>query len=279
MTAPSIELIESGWTEITITERCRIMSGSLRARGVPTPELEAMAPGGAKNPTTDPLGGAIVWFALLRARLEIADHTKEQERRLGQESVAAALASEPVAITLSVDGAPRAVYPKSFHALRFCDALDHALQGIVAQAHALEDVDVTALAPLTESLAVRLWAWILTHPAPDLPFDETKRPEPPEWTAQITPDDLLILWQAHAEVNRLRIARIAQLFPGDQARESRLSLAGFLGTIAQELGHRPFDVLRHWSLGEAFAQAVVASQSAREAREAAESAAAGRRAS
>lgn len=279
MTTPSIELIESGWTETTIAERCRILSGSLRARGVPTPELEAMAPGGAKNPTTDPLGGAVVWFALLRARLEIAEHEQEQERRRGQEAVAAALVSAPVLVTLSVAGAPRAVHPKSYHALRWCDSIDHALQGVVAQAHALEDADVRALAPLTESLAVRLWAWILTHPAPDLPFDEQKAPEPPAWTAELTPDDLLVLLQAHLEVNRLRIARIALLFPGDEARESRLSLAGFLGTIAQELGHRPFDVLRQWTLGEAFAQAVVASQSAREARAAADAAAAERRAS
>ena len=279
---PEITHLDLGWTDQTISERCRVLRGTLQARRVPDLELDAMAPGGARNQTADPLGAAVVWYALLRARFELEEERRREETARAQEDLADALASVPRAITLSGADAPRAVYPKSYHALRYCDALDHALQGVSAAAAALEAADVAelqALAPLTESLAVRLWAWIITHPAPDLPFDDMLSPEPPAWTRVLTPDDLLTLLQAHFEVNRRRIARIAQLFPGDRERESRLALSGFLGTIAQELGHRPFDVLRRWTLGEAFAQAVVASQASREARTAAEADALARKAS
>lgn len=273
-----IEQLETGWTAETITERCRVLRGTLHARQVPDPELDAMAPGGRDNQTADPLGAAVVWYALLRARFTLEQQRAADAAARAQDDLAAALGGEGAPVRLSAPDAPRAVYPKSYHALRFLDSLDHALRRVVATAQALDDVAVDALAPLTESLAVRLWAWVLTHPQPDLPFDETQGAEPPAWTAQLTPDDLLALLQGHLEVNRARITRIAQLFPGEGGHDSRLTLAGFLGTIAQELGHRPFDVLRRWSVGEAFAQAAVAAQSAREAREAAEQKAAAQRA-
>lgn len=272
---PVLEQVETGWSESAIMVRCRTLRDTLHARRVPTADLEAMAPGGARNQTADPLGAAVVWYALLRARFEVEEVRRAQDEAHAEEAVALALAGDGHPLTLSAPDMPTAVYPKSYHALRFCESLDVALRRVVASAEQLEALDVQALAPLAESLAVRLWAWILTHPEPGLPFDETAAPEPPAWTTRLTPDDLLRLLAAHLEVNRIRITRIAQLFPGEAATESRLSLAGFLGTIAQELGHRPFDVLRRWSLGEAFAQAVVAAQASREARAAADTAAKG----
>lgn len=271
--SPVLESLEAGWSVATITERCRVLHGTLHARKVPTPELDAMAPGGAQNQTADPLGAAVVWYAHLRARFELEQHRAAEATARAQADVAAALSAEPVPVRLQALDAPTAVYPKSYHALRFLDTLDHALRRVVAVAQDADDVGVEAFAPLVESLAVRLWAWILTSEGPELPFDEHKDAEPPAWTKALTPEDLLTLFEAHLEVNRGRVTRIAQLFPGEGTHESRLSLAGFLGTTAQELGHRPFDLLRRWSVGEAFAQAAVAAQSAREARAAADEAA------
>src|SRR5690606_38827068 len=105
------------------------------------------------------------------------------------------------------------------------------------------DADVALTAPLARSLAVRLWAWILAHPDPGLPFDEAKPAEPPEWTAALTPEDLVALLKAHVEVHHARVRLVASLFTSDQDADSRLSLSGFLGTVAQELGQRPSDVL------------------------------------
>ncbi len=169
------------------------------------------------------------------------------------------------------DGSSVAVYPKSYHALAWCDALDRALHDVGVKAQRLEELAVDTMAPLTASLAVRIWAWILTCPEPGLPFDEgAPKTDPPTWTETLTPGDILQLLQAHFTVNRERIALVAALFPPDREAQSKLSLSGFLGTVAQELSQRPSDVLRRWSMGEAFAQAVVAAEAAREARERAE---------
>lgn len=273
MTNPVIEQVSTGWTTPLVTERCRILATSLRALRVPDAELEAMAPGGAENRETDPLGAAVVWYALLRTRLELERARAADESARAQQYLDAALASEPVVVQLSVAGGPegpRAVHAKSFHTLRYLDALDASLRRVVETAAALDDVSLEALAILTGSLATRVWAWILTHPGPGLPFDDAAEVEPPAWTLALSVDDLVELLRAHHQVNRERIAAIARLFPSDTSVESRLTLGGFLGTVAQELDQRPFDVIRRWSVGEAFAQAAVAAQAAKEGRERAE---------
>jgi hypothetical protein len=268
--SPNVQQVELGWSESAIVERCRVLRRTLDARRVPAPELDAMAPGGASNQVTDTFGAAVTWWALLRARWEQEEAKRQDEEQRAEAAVAAALAAEPAPVELDAAGAPRYVHPKSYHALRFLDALGNALRDVVVAAPDHPDVEVQALAALTESLAVRLWAWILTHAGPGLPFDEGAEVDPPEWTKLLSPADIGRLFEAHWRVNRERVVLIAQLFPPERSVESRLSVAGFLGTVAQELGHRPFSVLRQWSMGEAFAQAVVAAQSAREGREAAE---------
>lgn len=264
--------IESRWSAPHLVERSRVLRGTLLARGEPAAALDRYAPGGADNTTEDPLGARIVEYALLRARYAVLEWQGTQDAARGRAALDAALASAPERVTFA-DGTVRAVAPKSYHALRWCDALDAALQPVRARIERADpdQMEATTLAPLTESLAVRLWVWILTHPAPGLPFSESGPADPPEWTTTLTPADVLAVWAAHHRVNRERIALLVTLFPQDPADdETRLSLSGFLGTVAQELHQRPSEVLRHWSLGEAFAQAVVAAQSAREARARAE---------
>lgn len=263
--------VESSWSELHLVERCRGLRGTLLARGEPTASLDAFAPGGAENATTDPYGARVAEYALLRARVQFLDWRQEQEEARGHAALAAALANAPQSVTLS-DGSTVAVHPKSYHALAWCDALDRALQEVGEKAMALEELGVRVMAPLTASLAVRIWAWILTCPEPGLPFEEgAPKTDPPEWTTSLTPGDILQLLQAHFTVNRERIALVAALFPPDREAQSKLSLSGFLGTVAQEMGQRPSDVLRRWSMGEAFAQAVVAAEASREARARAES--------
>lgn len=268
--------VEVRWSEPLLEERCRILRASLRARGESDADLDALSPGGSRNQISDPFGAKLHWYALLQGRLAFVDWKEEDDRRRAEQALAAALSNEPVALTLE-HGLLVAVYPKSYHALAWCDALDRSLTDVTEKAVALEDAEVATFVPLVRSLAARLWVWILTCREPGLPFDEGAPPEPPAWTMQLTAEDLLAVLRAHVQVNRERIALVATLFPADREAASRLSLSGFLGTIAQDLGHRPSDVLRRWSLGEAFAQAVVAAQSAREARKRAEDEAAARR--
>lgn len=276
MTTPT--LVETEWTRETIEERCRALRGTLLRDGVPRLELDAMAPGGAANEATDPFGSVVVWYALLRARREVVAVEQAREAALAETAVAAALSGTPVPIQLSMADGPTAVYPKSYHALRYLDSLDAALREVVALADSLSDSAVHAQAIIVETVAVRVWAWILTHPEPGLPFEESARLDTlPAWTGLLVPDDLLALLEGHLEANQRRLARIVQMFPPERQRESKLALAGFLGTVAQEMGQRPFELMRNWSLVEAFAQAATASQAARESRKHAEDEARDRR--
>lgn len=270
------------WTVRALRERCQHLRRSLTARGTDASECAAYWPGGAENPTRD-RGAWVHCYANLVGMLRVADLHAAPGRADG--AIAAALAAEPASVTLS-DGTVRTVQPKSYHALRWLDTLDHTVQGWAGLMASLrpdapEELKALALAPLAESLAVRLWAWVITEGLPDapaaLPFDEDAAPAPPAWTSRLTPEDLLTLARAHAEVNGHRLRIIAEAFPSDRTGGSRLPLSGFLGTAAQELGQRPATLLRQWSLGEVFAQAIAAAQAAREARESAELAASVRR--
>jgi hypothetical protein len=159
------------------------------------------------------------------------------ERRSEQldAALAAALSAEPEAVRCE-DGVPRYVHPKSYHALRWLDALDRSLIDALEQsARGIDSTDqqvVAALAPLVESLAVRLWAWVLCTEGCGLPFTDTEQdPEPPEWCSRLSPRDLIAFAAAHVRVNHTRTAIIAQAFPpepgnqGNPVSRSRASLA------------------------------------------------------
>lgn len=278
MTAPAEPQRIESWSAPHLEQRCLALRGSLLARGESPASLEAYAPGGAENPTTDPYGAKVVEYSLLRGRLAFVKLQEQERNARAQTALARALANTPVRVTLS-DGSTQAVHPKSYHALAWCDALDRALSDVTQRALTLEDADVAFTAPLTRSLAVRLWAWILTHPEPGLPFNEADPANPPLWTELLTPEDLVALLKAHVQVHHDRMRLVSSLFKSEQQEaESRLSLSGFLGTVAQELHQRPSDVLTRWTMGEAFAQAVVAAEGAREARARAEEKARAKRA-
>jgi hypothetical protein len=120
---------------------------------------------------------------------------------------------------------------------------------------------------LVESLAVRLWAWVLCTEGCGLPFTDTEQdPEPPEWCSRLSPRDLIAFAAAHVRVNHTRTAIIAQAFPPEpgESRQSRLSLAGFIGAYADEKGIQAQDLMRRWSLGSLFAARVVAAEQQRE---------------
>lgn len=273
--------VETAWTPATIEERCRVLRHTLLARGEPQVRLDRYAPGGEENALTDALGAAIRQYMLLAARVQLLDWQEEDEQRRADRALTASLANTPAPLRLSADamaalavagvGAP-AVHPKSFHALSWCEALDGALRDVTMKAAALEDAEVAAMEPLLRSLAVRVWLWILLHPGASVPFDESENAEPPEWTMAFTPDDILVVLRAHDAVHRERLQLIAAMFPRSEASaESRLTLSGFLGgPFAQEVNEKPSNVLHRWTLGEAFGQAVTAAESARAAREKAE---------
>lgn len=255
------------WSAPALETRCDALRASCLARGVPRPSIDAVWPGGPENAVTDPLGTWIVCYGNLMALFRHAEERQLVDRDQMDATLAAALARAPVPVTLAA-GDRVAVYPKSYHALRWLDTLDRSLLDAARLADEAEQLGAFIAFPLVESLAVRLWAWILTEETPGLPFNEAAPGEPPAWTQSLEAADLLHLASAHAQVNATRLRLIAEAFPPERREDgsSRLSLAGFLGTTAQEMGVPAFDVMRRFSLGELFAQAVLAGQAAREAR-------------
>jgi len=270
---------QQAWTAADLKRRCGEIRGALERRKLAgESELAAYWPGGASNPETHRLGRWIFCYANLVRMLGRGEHT-EAASGVVDAAIASSLARDGVRVRLE-SGAVRVVHPKSYHALRWLDTLDRSLLDViqmVADLPATTDaLKALTIAPLLESQAVRMWAWVLTEGESEdepatLPFDEASAPELPSWTHRLTPDDLLTLARAHVEVNARRLRIIAEAFPNETGGGvSRLSLAGFLGTVGQELGVRPAELMRRWSLGEVFAQAVSAAQAAREARERAE---------
>ncbi|MDB4906363.1 MAG: hypothetical protein JWO05_1147 [Gemmatimonadetes bacterium] len=290
----SQELREASLPVATLLERIATVEHDLLFRKLATPDALAQhEPGGTENPDTSTRGVLVYLGHLERthalalagrgsAGASVAAAAGDAGEDLDA-VLAAALEEQPELLPLD-GGEVCSVYPKSLHALRTLDMLDVILGHVAAEMRTLEalaDIEgvtpeirkARALAPVTESLAVRLWCWILTHEGPGLPYrDSEADPQPPEWTTRITPDDLLRLSQAHQRVNARRVRLLAGLLPPDPAAAGRsaLSLQAFAGAFAHERGLSPRRVMRRWSLGSLFGASVTAAKAQRDAKERAE---------
>lgn len=262
------------WSARELRRRCEEFKSSLlRQRTATEEEIADYWPGGTINTEEHPLGKWIFCYGNLIGMLR-----RKQPEIVGarvDEAMSAALARDAERVTFE-DGVVRSVHAKSYHALRWLDSLDKSVtDAVIAVAEFgadAEAVKAMATLPLIESLAVRTWVWVLTEGSAEsnasLPFDESQPLNPPEWTKTLTPKDLLTVFRAHVRINVERLQIIANAFPPDPSNGvTRLSLSGFLGSVAQDMGLRSSDLLRKWSLGEAFAQSVAAAQAARESKE------------
>jgi hypothetical protein len=261
------------WSVADLTQRCRSLRAVLGEDGAATDQqLRDYWPGGKENQYTGK-GAWIYCFAMYAAfNWSAAQRGGEASSAAVDTAIANRSTASPEPVRLT-SGRTAAVYPKSYHALRYLDFLDagHRKAGQLAAAAydlgSAEALKVMQTYPLVESLAVRLWAWVLTTEGPGLPFKEdASNIELPEWLGELTAIDVVRLYQAHRKVNHDDIALISETFPGDPMK-SRLPLSGFLNTYAHEAGHRPLDVFKQFSVGEIFADAVSSAQAAREARE------------
>lgn len=262
-----------------LRERCGSLERELLAQKTTPAVIDDIRPGGASNPATD----AYAWLKFLQRLVALHAGTgsgtapaKANDAEI-EDVLADALADEPESVTCA-DGSTHLVYPKSYHALRFMDFLDarlqlatSAAQAIAAAGSSREGARAPLFAPLVESLTVRTWLWILTTPGPALPFDDGQEdPQPPAWTTQIAPEDLVRFLRAHHSVNARRLAFLSRAFPPDSASgDGRLSIAGFLGSFARETGRKPRDLMRRTTLGSLFASAVTAADAHKRARDAA----------
>lgn len=260
-----------------VVANCEVLEAELvRRRHVVQAAVDAQRPGGAENPDESALGWLTFnrWLHRTHATAGRASAPSTENDDALERTLAAALTDKPCPVECS-DGETRFVYPKSYDTLRFLDQLDVELRVITAEwAVAREsassaDAAIESLAPRMEATVVRLWAWILADSRAELPFAENEPlPELPDWTRRLTPEDLVSILRAHLEVNARRTQVIASAFPPDPDDRggSRLTLAGFLGSIAAE--HAPGmgkHLLKSIPLAQVFATHVAAAKAQRDA--------------
>lgn len=255
------------WSAGALRARCATLRSALAARGVSEDALARVWPGGEENAERG-TGAWVSAYAALRA-LHATQRTATaaapaQDAAALRRVVAQSLADRPEPVTLT-DGTRRLVCPKSLVALWHLDALDAAIARLAACDTVEREAGLDVQAPALRSLAVRVWAWIVTHEGPGMPFaPSAENPEPPAWTAALAPEDVLALVAAHRRVHALRLAMLGQAFPRRAdagSAESRLSFEGFVGTFAADKGHDPLEVMEQWSLGRVVATAVSEAES------------------
>lgn len=251
-----------------LRQQCRSLRTSLLDYQVATAaELEACWPGGAENALSG-YDGWIECYALLKGlarRQERETDVSQAAREALAAAVRRAAARAPVSATLSIG--TRLVYPKSAWALWFLQSLDAVVSTVDVVAQELaslpDAVDLRGLPSLTQGLAWRTWAWILTHDGVGLPFAEADAIDPPTWTEQLLVEDYLALYAAHRALHLTDTSLMAGAFPPEGGERSRLDLGGFLASYAHEHGVPPADIIRKWALPEVYASAIAAAESHR----------------
>ncbi len=234
----------------------------------------------AQRPADEADANAWLSFLIWVAEQKGTTPTKA-ERALGR-VMHEALADVPVQLTLS-GGDHIAIHAKSLHALGELDVLDATLRRagedlaqlgvavLAGELHFADVIETKVLATMLNMQAVQLYAWILATPGPGLPFDEQETdPQPPAWTRTLTGADLEAIVRAHLQVNREDIEFLAAAFPSDgDGVKTRLPLAGFVGSYANEIGEKPRELMCNVSLRSLFAGALAHAQALREAQAAA----------
>jgi hypothetical protein len=268
---------------VEIVATCdRLEQDLLRRKLVVVDAIDAQRPGASENPDDAHFGWLAFHNWLLRThaagqRSESRASTSS-ERAAAEAALSASLADAPEAVTLA-SGDVVHVHPLSLWALQWLDLL--SVQAGISLEHVLaarelqtpEDIAVLHIAPLAQAMPLRLWAWVVCSKGPALPFDdETELLEPPAWTKELMPEDLLALFRAHRNVNGTRINLVSSYLapdPADPQRGPALSVAGFIGSVAGEGGDpgAALRLMRTTSVGMIFASKIAAAKVARDARQ------------
>ena len=267
------------WSVADLKQRTRDMHDQVRhMRVAGDDEIAPYRPGGRLNNAANLRGQWTFYYGRLAALLDRSrpktDAEEVKEKRDSFAALGKAARREPVTLAQLSIGVTLRVFPKSFLALRFLDSLKASHMQMVEllaagsdAASTPTDLKLLTLVPLRDAFAVQVWAWVVTHPEPRLPFSVSADLDEsllPSWTQDLAPEDLLALASAHIDVNRTRLELIAKLSNADGITSS-LPIEGFVSHFAGDKGLEPYDVLANWSLGEVYASAVSASIAIREA--------------
>jgi len=164
-------------------------------------------------------------------------------------------------------GVPRIrnVFPKSQHALLTLELYDGDLGRLAAEYQALKQGPPAVFAAAAGAVlhgishCQRIFAWIICHEGPGLPFaDDNLNPVPPAWTADLSPLDHLMLVQAHRQLGA-RLGLALQLIEPAQEGKSRPgSWSTILAVASTELGLGSRTLTRDHTLESVVVQLAVA---------------------
>jgi hypothetical protein len=273
----SLESLHALYAELV--EHCDLTERALLREKIVIPDvIDAQRPGGADNPDMSPSG----WYRFSRWLERTHALGTRSGRAAGsgearpdvEAAMSAALAEAPESVQCS-DGETRYVYPKALWSLQWLALLNEQatiMLGCTLEARRLEvieDLSVLHLAPLVRAVPLLLYAWILTHKGPGLPFDDdAPLTDPPEWTKTLDADDFYKIAQAHRRVNGIRLNLISTFLERDGSAGSggpAFSVSGFVGAIAGEMEpNAGRDMMRKVSLGQIFATRVASAAASRE---------------
>lgn len=270
MPAESLSTVEG------LQQRCetlrRVLSDS---PGLCTPaELADYWPGGAENLNTELTGWIYCYANLLRfwGRDEGEQRrAKDDADRLVLEQT---LAGKPEAVDLDRvdDTGHRAsvnVYPKSMYALQHAMDRDVVLRHLAEQYHLLDRLNTPTAGELQGRCLVemgyqqRLLVWLVCSEAPGLPWpDENNRPDPPDWTGELSPLDVVKVVQAHRRVNGTNLQVAAAILGLERADDGTtkepMSWATLMASLPKYLGKTTRALMRDEPLVPLVTQVMVA---------------------
>jgi len=254
-----------------LRQRCRGLRTAILEQQLATDaEVSACWPGGGDNADRG-YDGWIECYAALKSfarRIEQQDQSTAAMRDALAAAVRRAASRASVPVELSVG--TRHVHAKSAWALWFLQSLDDTVRSVAVLAGELTEIaeaeELRGLPALTNGLAWRTWAWILTTEGVGMPFADAASMTPPLWTEQLLTEDYVALYLAHRSLHHDDIALMAGAFPSQGGERSRLDLGGFVAAHANEHGLRPSEIIRGWALPEVYAAAIAAAEQHRVAK-------------
>jgi hypothetical protein len=259
--------------EEQLKARCEAIASHLVAKTLATQaEVDACGSAESGDSETD----LIVRYGDLRVLLAERQpdaQGRSERHKMADRIVLDALRGAPRKITLSEplgDVRSVSVYPKSLNTLIELAERDEAIVYFQQAADVLRElIKRNPLPDRVDSLArcvrevgyqQRLCVWIVTHPAPGLPYPEdATAPELPAWLHAISPIEVLSIFSAHQEVNAGRLAALQALPRGKSKNKDEVSRGWgvYLANLASLLNRGAEELARDHSLAALFAQSYV----------------------
>lgn len=247
-------------------------------------EVAAYWPGGVRNPHGRTRAGWTYCYGQLAGFIRRLEPSAEQEARLRIETEQARLAAldgSPEWVTLAQRGdegkrVQKGIFPKSKHALDIIEFRNSLLLRLRGTYHEVNQLGGAFYAEHGGVLLDRihyhegLIVWILCHPEPDIPYDESiDEPELPGWIAALAPQDFVQIMRAHQFVNGARMQLAMRLLEADgpgPGATNGLSWGTILSSASNEIGVPVRSLARDHTLESIVTQMATARDAERRAR-------------